>query len=71
MTRLQIFFASVVLTVVLVVIGAAAAAAAPSFSVPVGPPAGAGPPEGAGPAFVPPTPVCTPAWGSIVLPICA
>jgi hypothetical protein len=69
MRRVRIFFASMALTVVLAVAGAVPAVAAPSDNA-VGPPAAAGPPEGAGPASVPPTPVCTPAWGSIVLPIC-
>jgi hypothetical protein len=68
-TRLNMFFASLVLTLVLVFAGVAPAVAAPSANA-VGPPAAAGPPDGAGPSSVPPTPVCNPSWGSIVIPIC-
>ena len=69
MTRLKLVLGTTVAAAV-----AAASAAAPS-AMPVaaqGPPAGVSGPSAAAPGLANdlPTPVCTPSWGTIVLPIC-
>jgi hypothetical protein len=66
MTRKNIFLRSVLLAIVIAVVSAA-----PSTGT-VGPPPGVSGPPSFTPGLptVPPTPVCTPSWGSIVIPIC-
>jgi hypothetical protein len=66
MTRMNISLRSVLLAIVIAVVSAAPSAGA------VGPPPGVlGPPSSTpGLPTIPPTPVCNPSWGSIVIPIC-
>jgi hypothetical protein len=71
MTSVKIFAARSLLIVVLALVGTgipSTASAAPAAAAPSG---AVGTSGVSVPATGLPTPVCTPSWGSLVLPICA